>query len=203
MQVAKFTMRGTNYFVISHHDITKRKLAEEEALNLSRIDGLTNIPNRRYFDKFFSNEWKRCGRLKMPLTLAIIDIDHFKQFNDTYGHQHGDDCLRIIGATLKNFARRPSDICARYGGEEFVIVYGNTKIEDALIQLNKLIDAIKDLNIPNKKSLTKPFVTVSIGLDTMYPNKMNNEHELLKRADEQLYCAKNNGRNRICFRKNN
>lgn len=201
MRVTKFTMHGDQYFVISHLDITKRKLAEDEALKLSRIDGLVNIQNRRCFDEFLHNEWKRCARLAMPLTLAIIDIDYFKIFNDTYGHQEGDSCLKIIGETLQKFARRPSDICARYGGEEFAIVYGNTNLNDALSEFKNIINDINLLKIPNENSLIKPTVTVSIGVVTLYPSRNDSEQEILKQADQQLYCAKRNGRNQISFKK--
>jgi len=200
MRVTPFTVEGDHCFVISHQNITERKLAEEEVLNLSRIDGLTDIPNRRYFNEFLDSEWKRCRRLGMPISLAIVDLDHFKLLNDTYGHQAGDSCLKSIGQVLKSFATRPSDLCARYGGEEFAIVYGNTSLDKAQVLLSKLLDEILSLNIPNKKAPTLPILTASIGLSTMHPNKENNENDLIKEADELLYSAKNNGRNQVSFK---
>lgn len=197
MRVTPFVMQGSHYFVISHKNITERKLVEEEVAKLARLDGLTNISNRRYFNEFISEEWKRCQRLNMPISLAIIDLDYFKQLNDTYGHQEGDECLKSIGNLLKRFDRRPSDLCARYGGEEFAIVFGNTdknKAKALVYQLNKEIRA---LHIPNENSLTYPTLTASIGLATMIPNKETTEAELIKRADEALYTAKENGRNQI------
>jgi diguanylate cyclase (GGDEF)-like protein len=199
MLVTSFTIQGVNYFVISHQNITKRKLAEEKVLNLSRIDGLTDIPNRRYFNEFLNEEWKRCHRLGMPISLAIIDLDHFKLLNDTYGHQAGDECLKSVGRVLKRFGKRPCDICARYGGEEFAIVFGDTNLEQAKILVGKLLNEIRLLNIPNKKSPTLPTLTASIGLATMYPNKENNESELIKESDKSLYSAKENGRNQIYY----
>jgi diguanylate cyclase (GGDEF)-like protein len=197
MRVTVFQLKNTSFYVISHQNITERKLLEEEALSRSRMDGLTNIPNRRYFDEFLNSEWRRCERLNMPITLAIIDVDHFKLLNDTYGHQTGDECLKTIGDILKRFAKRPSDIFARYGGEEFALVFGNTTLENSLDIINKLLDTIRELEIPNEKSPTMPTVTVSIGLATMHPNRQINEKELIKTADMLLYSAKENGRNQV------
>lgn len=199
MRVTPFSIGGANCFVISHQNITERKLAEDKVLNLSRIDGLTNIPNRRYFDEFLDNEWKRCHRLCKPITLAIIDLDYFKLLNDTYGHQIGDECLKLVGRTLTEFVNRPSDLCARYGGEEFAIVYGDTNLDQAKILISKLLNEIRSLNIPNENSPTLPTLTASIGLATMYPNKENNEGELIRKSDELLYLAKENGRNKMYF----
>lgn len=197
MRVTPFEMQGLHYFVISHKNITERKLVEEEVTNLARLDGLTNIANRRYFNEFLNEEWKRCQRLGMPISLAIIDLDYFKLLNDTYGHQEGDECLKIIGKLLKSFVRRPSDICARYGGEEFAVVYGNTEQAKAKSLMYQLLKEISALAIPNKNSPTYPNLTASIGLVTMFPNKNITEAALIKRADEALYTAKENGRNQI------
>jgi diguanylate cyclase (GGDEF)-like protein/PAS domain S-box-containing protein len=199
MRVTPFILQNSKYFVISHQNITKRKIAEEKTLSLSRIDGLTNISNRRYFDDFLRNEWKRCARLKLPITLAIIDIDHFKSLNDTYGHQIGDDCLKIMGDLLKKYAKRPSDLCARYGGDEFAIVYGNNKLADSKIHFGYLIQDVRKLKIPNINSPTQSTVTVSIGIATMLPDNKNSETELIKAADKLLYHAKMNGRNQVSF----
>lgn len=199
MRVTPFSLKGENCIVISHQNITERKLAEEKVYNLSRIDGLTNIPNRRYFDEFLQSEWKRCHRLRMPISLAIIDIDYFKILNDTYGHQAGDECLKAIGKVLKKFGKRPNDLIARYGGEEFAIIYGGVDLQQAQRLINQLFDKVQLLNIPNKKSLVHPILTVSIGLATMYPNKENKESDLIKSADILLYSAKERGRNQIAF----
>jgi len=198
MRVTAFTRQGTHYYVISHHNITKRKLAEERALELSQTDGLTNIPNRRYFDQFLTHEWKRCQRLKMPLSLALIDIDHFKMLNDTYGHHQGDSCLKTLAGTITKFARRPGDGCARFGGEEFTMIFGNTSADEAMGQLDKMKQALCDLKIPNIKSPVAPYLTVSIGLATTYPDQDGTKKDLIKRADRQLYRAKEGGRNQIC-----
>lgn len=197
MRVTPFTMQGLHYFVISHKNITERKLIEEEVASLARLDGLTNISNRRYFNGFLSEEWRRCQRLDMPISLAIIDLDYFKQLNDTYGHQEGDECLKAIGKLLRKFDRRPSDISARYGGEEFAIVFGNTDKDQAKALVYQLLKDIRALNIPNENSPTSSTLTASIGLATMRPSKESNEAELIKRADDALYTAKENGRNQV------
>jgi diguanylate cyclase (GGDEF)-like protein/PAS domain S-box-containing protein len=197
MKVTPFQLEDVLYCAISHQNITERKLAEEQVLNLSRVDGLTRIPNRRYLDEFLEAEWKRCSRLNLPIAIAVMDIDHFKLLNDHYGHQAGDDCLAAVGAVLNKIGKRPGDIFARFGGEEFLLVFGNTTTEQSLVPINGIVDAIRELEIPNEESPTKPIVTVSIGLAMMYPNTQSNEKELIKAADKLLYSAKTQGRNRV------
>lgn len=197
MRLTSLQVQGERYFVISHQNITERKLAEEEVLALSRIDGLTEIPNRRRFDEFLDSEWRRCMRLDMPVTLALIDVDHFKLLNDTYGHQAGDECLRKIGGVLKRYAKRPGDICARYGGEEFAILHGNTPLEHSLRLFDDLLNAIRDLKIPNERASPLPFLTASIGVATMTPKRNDQPDRLIKLADTRLYTAKKAGRNQL------
>jgi diguanylate cyclase (GGDEF)-like protein len=197
MHVTPFQVAGKNYYVISHQNITKRKLAEEEVGNAANIDGLTNIPNRRTFDEFLHQEWRRCLRLRKPISLAMVDIDYFKMLNDTYGHQSGDECLVKVGALLKEFVNRPGDICARYGGEEFVLVWGDTPLEQAKKLSNEIKSGIVDLNIPNKESSTESYLTASIGLGEMIPDRESGVSELISMADRMLYKAKRNGRNRV------
>lgn len=202
MRVTPFTLEGIPYFVISHQNITERKIAEEKVLAVSRLDGLTGIANRRSFDKFLLDEWQRCARLKMPISLAMVDLDHFKLLNDAYGHQVGDECLRKVSRLLRKCARRPSDLCGRYGGEEFGIIFGNTGAEAALKIINKLLEAVRGLGIPHKYSPTHSLVTVSIGLTTMYPDADDSPDILVRSADELLYQAKKNGRNQIVHSNN-
>lgn len=166
-------------------------------LNLARIDGLTDIPDRRCFDEFLSNEWKRCARAKVPLSLVLIDLDYFKLLNDTYGHQAGDDGLIRVASILKDFARRPADLCARYGGEEFAIIWPETAHKQAIHFAEKLLKLISDLNIPNEKSPTKAILTVSVGLATLFPDKNSDQSSIIAEADKLLYKAKNNGRDCI------
>lgn len=199
MRVTPFTTQGSDCFVISHQNITERKLAEEKVLQASRIDGLTGIPNRGYFNEFLHQEWRRCLRLSVPISLALLDLDHFKALNDTYGHQVGDQCLTSIGTILKKYSKRPSDICARYGGEEFVLVYGSTNQQQATILTNALFNEIRALNIPNQNAPTFPTLTLSVGLATTVPTRKDSESDLIKLADNLLYVAKGNGRDQIAY----
>lgn len=197
MRVSPFQHNNNNFFVISHQNITERKLAEDEVLKLSRIDELTDIANRRYFNEFIANEWQRCSRQGTPVSLALIDLDHFKLLNDCYGHQAGDACLKAVGQVLKRIARRPGDLCARYGGEEFVVVCSDTSLEQAQPLLAQLVDEIRSLNIPNELSPVLPTLTASIGLSSVQPNHNNTKCELIGKADKLLFAAKSNGRNQI------
>ena len=197
MRVTSFKTAGKNCFVISHQNISERKLAEEKVRNISRKDGLTNIPNRQTYDEFLHAEWRRCSRLRKPISLAIIDLDHFKLLNDTYGHQYGDECLIKVGRLLKELANRPSDICARYGGEEFAFVWGDTPLEQAEKLSNRLLRKIVDLNIQNENSPTEKYLTASIGLASIVPSRGSQERELFSKADQMLYRAKERGRNRV------
>lgn len=197
MRVTPFHLNGADYFVISHQNITERKLAEEEARNIAKIDGLTCIPNRRSFDEFLHEEWRRCLRLKKPICLAMIDIDYFKLLNDTYGHQRGDECLVRVGSLLKKYAKRPGDICARYGGEEFSLVWGDTGLTEAMQLSKKLLEDIAELGMPNVNSPVEKHVTVSIGLAEMVPGIEMDECEIIARSDSALYKAKEGGRNMV------
>ena len=201
MRVSACEVQQNTFYVISHQNITERKLAENEVFNLSRLDGLTNIPNRRYFNEFIENEWKRSCRLHLPLSLAMVDLDHFKYINDDYGHQSGDECLKQVANVLKHFTKRASDLCARYGGEEFVLVFGNMQLEQAELLVHKLLKDISDLKIENKRSPTKSVLTASAGLVTLYPNKKINISDCIKEADNALYLAKKSGRNQLSIKK--
>ena len=197
MRVTPFELDTEQYFVVSHQNITERKLAEEKIKNLARIDGLTNIANRRTFDEFLNSEYRRCARLRKPLSLAIIDIDHFKLLNDTYGHQAGDEALKRVASVLEMFANRPGDLCSRYGGEEFAMVWSDTSLGQSCMFANKILEELDHLEIPNKNSPTSKNLTVSIGLSTIVPSQDDTEVIILKIADNLLYEAKERGRNRI------
>jgi len=199
MKVTPFQLDGLDYCTISHQNVTDRKCAEEQVLNLSRIDGLTKLPNRRYFDDFLETEWKRCVRSNLPITIAILDIDYFKLLNDHYGHQAGDECLIKVGIVLNELGKRPGELFARYGGEEFSLIFGNTTAEQSLVVINRIVEAISQLKIPNEKSPIKSTLTVSVGLAMAYPNKHMHTKELIGSADKQLYLAKNSGRDRVAF----
>ncbi len=186
-----------NFFVISHYNITERKLAEEAVLNLARMDGLTGIANRRYYDTFLHEEWQRCARLNLPLSLALMDIDHFKLLNDTLGHPTGDHYLIEVAHILSRYTKRPGDLCARYGGEEFSLILSGTALNDAYATLTAIQEDIRALQLPNPQAPTAPTLTTSIGLVTVYPSKDSCETSLLYQADQLLYQAKHKGRNRI------
>ncbi|MGR9074295.1 MAG: diguanylate cyclase [Gammaproteobacteria bacterium] len=199
MSMTPLQSENLPFYVITHNNITERKAAEDEAINLSRIDGLTNIPNRRRFDEFLNNEWRRCARLKLPVSLAFIDIDHFKLLNDNYGHHAGDECLIKVASLLNALLKRPCDLCARFGGDEFSLVFGETTLEHSLRLIDKLLHDLRELRIPNESAPTGPIVTVSIGAAAIYPDAHNHERDLIKAADNQLYLAKVGGRNRVAF----
>nr|WP_315484419.1 sensor domain-containing diguanylate cyclase [uncultured Undibacterium sp.] len=198
MMTAKpMLFQSETFFLVTHHDVTARKMAEEAIEALSRIDGLTKIANRRTFDEFFDGEWSRCARQQLPITLAMIDVDYFKLVNDKYGHHIGDECLVKIAAALDSLKKRPGDLCARYGGEEFIYVFGNTSSENALVVIDKLISAVHALGIPNLDSPIGPIVTVSAGLATIIPKIGANKEALIESADLLLYEAKRRGRNQV------
>jgi diguanylate cyclase (GGDEF)-like protein len=197
MDVTPFIVKGYRYFIISHQDITQRKLAEEQVENAAKRDGLTGIFNRRSFDEFLNSEWRRCLRLKKPISVAMVDIDHFKALNDTYGHPKGDECLVKVAGILDTYAKRPGDLCARYGGEEFIMIWGDTPLEKAKNLVEKIRQSVADLNIPNKNAPGEKTLTISIGLTTVTPAKKSAEKDILEKADKLLYKAKENGRNRI------
>lgn len=171
--------------------------ANEALKTLANSDGLTKIGNRRRFESFLSDEWHRAVRFRTEISLVLIDIDHFKQYNDTYGHQAGDECLQKVAESLAETIKRPTDLVARFGGEEFAIILGGTDAAGALTITEQGIDNIKQLNIPHDGSETGSTLTVSAGIATMMPKLDSSETDLIKAADRALYCAKKNGRNRI------
>jgi len=176
------------------------KLEESNKLlqKISTEDGLTLIPNRRFFDNFLHNEWKRATRNKYPISLVMIDIDFFKSYNDTYGHQLGDECLKKVAKAIKGALNRPTDIVSRYGGEEFVVVLPDTEERGALKISEEIRNKIEMLEIKHSGNKVSSYVTASLGVETMIPNeKLKDLKLLIERADKALYEAKNQGRNRI------
>ncbi len=163
---------------------------------LAFADGLTGIANRRYFDERLDSEWRRCGRSGAPLALLLIDVDHFKRYNDEYGHPAGDDCLRRIATTLAATLSRPYDLMARFGGEEFVCLLPETAGDGALALAQKLEGAVRALALEHRGSDTAPVVTVSIGVAAMLPQRENDPALLVGQADAALYRAKQLGRGR-------
>jgi diguanylate cyclase (GGDEF)-like protein len=165
--------------------------------SLSSSDGLTGIANRRRFDELLDQEWTRARRSHNPLSLTIMDIDHFKAFNDHYGHLAGDDCLRKVAGCLAESVRRPADLVARYGGEEFACLLPDTHAEGAVCVANHIREKVNAMKIPHSASPVADHVTLSMGVSTMIPVIGQSFFDLIRRADELMYEAKNNGRNSI------
>ncbi|MDT3735456.1 MAG: diguanylate cyclase [Denitratisoma sp.] len=176
--------------------VLTRKLdsANRELTRLSAVDGLTGIANRRQFDEALLREWRRCLREREPLSLLMVDVDYFKQYNDGYGHQAGDECLKVVAGTLRNKLRRPADIVARYGGEEFAAVLPDTASEGAILVAEAMNSAILKLGIPHEGSAFGT-LTVSVGVATLVPVQVEGLPRLLSAADWALYEAKREGRN--------
>jgi len=164
--------------------------------HLARIDGLTEIPNRRAFDSQLEKEWQRAKREKKCLTLALLDIDYFKQYNDLYGHPAGDQCLKQLAFCLTKFFQRGSDFVARYGGEEFGVLLYDTELEKSIELLNNSLMYFIDQKIPHLGSEVKKVVSFSAGLCTAFPEKDQFTH-FVESADQMLYQAKEQGRARV------
>jgi len=171
--------------------------AEEGAK--ARIDGLTQIANRRRFDECLSHEWARHRRAQQPISVLICDVDHFKLFNDTYGHQAGDDCLRAVANAMSQCVRRNGDMVARYGGEEFAMVLPETDLQGAVQVANRVRSALELAALPHAASPVCGTVTLSIGVACRIPEPRGaaDPQELVEEADRFLYLAKHHGRNRV------
>lgn len=170
--------------------------ANKELQRLSTTDGLTGIANRRMFDELSIREWRRCERMKRPLSLIMVDVDHFKLFNDKYGHQAGDECLRAVAAQVARVAPRGTDLAARYGGEEFALILGETDADGAKWIANRLCQQVAELNIPHYATESR-HVTVSCGVVSVLPEKHMSFDVMLKSADYALYQAKAGGRDQF------
>ena len=177
------------------------ELANQLLYKQTISDGLTQIANRRHFDSYLSQEWKRALREKQSIALLICDIDYFKPYNDTYGHQCGDECLKQVAQTIEKVTKRPADLVARYGGEEFGVILPNTQIAGAIQLSEDICQAIRDLKIPHAKSLIANYVTLSIGISCMMPTAEYNMTKFIEIADKALYQAKNQGRNQFVILK--
>lgn len=178
-------------------DITERKAAEEELASLARTDGLTGLANRRCFDEVLTKEWRRAMRDRTPLSLLLLDIDHFKFFNDAFGHPAGDACLRRVAHEVQTAVRRPADLAARYGGEEIALLLPNTVGSGAIAVAEQVRAAIESLGIAHSGLGGIDRVTVSVGVATAIPSPDVGEESLLAAADAALYRAKRGGRNRV------
>ncbi|QBG35659.1 sensor domain-containing diguanylate cyclase [Litorilituus sediminis] len=190
------------------HDITHLKetegnlrFANNQLSKIACTDGLTNIPNRRAFDKHLNQQWNFCKREQVPLALLLIDVDFFKEYNDHYGHIYGDRCLKDLGKLLSNggYANRPNDFSARFGGEEFAVILSATNLQYAYEIAENIRNDVFNLCLAHEASkvtqLSQKNITVSIGVAAVTPKEKNDELTLLHLADTALYQAKAQGRN--------
>ena len=196
-------------FAITVRDITKRKQTEldlqkindqlQEANHklelLSNLDGLTQIPNRRCFNSYLLLHWQYHQREQKPIALILIDIDYFKFYNDSYGHQSGDNCLIRVAEVIARIPQRGIDLVARYGGEEFAVILPNTNSAGALVVAESIRNAITILNIPHQSSTVSDRITLSLGITSLIPSSDQNPEILINSADKALYTAKKQGRN--------
>lgn len=164
---------------------------------LARTDPLTGLANRREFDEALYREWHRALRYESPISLLLLDVDYFKQYNDTLGHAAGDECLKVLAAVFQSVCKRATDICARIGGEEFVVLLPDTYAEEAQSIGQALLTSVREADIAHPDSSVSDTITVSAGLVTAIPREAN--ANILQLADEALYRAKHRGRNRLEF----
>lgn len=164
---------------------------------LANSDGLTGLSNRRFFDEYMDREWRICRRQKTHIGIIMIDVDCFKAFNDLYGHLAGDECLKGVAQAIAGNLRRTSDLAARYGGEEFAAVVPHTDLNGAVSLAERIVEAVRKLEIPHENGVSCKLVTVSCGVSSMIPEGDFCHEGLIKKADEALYMAKENGRNRV------
>jgi diguanylate cyclase (GGDEF)-like protein/PAS domain S-box-containing protein len=190
---------GVRGFYMLVSDVTDFKETENELKRLAATDSLTGLPNRRAFDDMLAREWRRAGRTGLPLAMIMVDLDHFKDYNDFYGHPAGDECLKTVAGLLRSNARRPMDFVARIGGEEFVLLLPDTGADGACHVAELLCNAVRDARINHQKSPLSSFVTASFGVTAVVPDRGAAAATLMAAADEALYEAKNAGRDRaVC-----
>lgn len=178
------------------HQYQELVTANQELQKLALSDGLTSLANRRRFDEHLIDEWQRLTRDQQPLSLILCDLDHFKRYNDTFGHPAGDRCLIRVARALLHGPQRPADLVARYGGEEFAIILPNTDTQGAWRIAQKIHNSIRDLKIAHAPSNEEAYVTVTMGISTVVPGFDSTAQMLVKAADLALYHAKQHGRNR-------
>jgi diguanylate cyclase (GGDEF)-like protein len=158
---------------------------------------LTGLNNRRHFDEVLAQEWARAVRQRSMLSVVLIDVDHFKHYNDHYGHMAGDDCLRRIATTIRSQVKRPADLAARYGGEEFACILPETGHDGALQFARCMGDAIRAMGMPHATAAHSDVVTISLGVCSGHGVAGYSQESMLERADAQLYAAKAQGRDRV------
>lgn len=185
--------------IMEHGDVLdvqwRHKL--HEVNQLAAFDSLTQVANRRRFDEYLAQQWQQMARSCLPLSLILCDIDHFKSYNDTYGHLAGDKCLRQVAQSLNQALGRSDDLLARFGGEEFVAVLPHTSLDGALLVAERLRLTVQQLQIPHIRSTADTVLTVSLGVACVMPSYDEPSMRLLEAADRSLYLAKQQGKNRV------
>jgi diguanylate cyclase (GGDEF)-like protein len=194
-----FVSKPFNPNTIKHrvHAHSTLKLQADLLRKMVFVDGLTGVANRRYFDEALALEWSHCQREGAMLSVAMIDVDYFKHFNDAYGHQAGDDCLRRVAGAINVSLQRATDLAARYGGEEFACVFPRTDMIGAIGICKKIEAAVRALAVPHQDSDAAAVVTVSIGVASAKPGEGGTASDLVSQADAALYVAKQGGRARV------
>ena len=195
--VQRVSLNGHDYFVLVLRDATERKRMEAEMQRLVLLDALTGVHNRRAFDERFAQEFARAARGHGSLGLLMIDIDHFKAYNDHYGHPAGDKCLRQVSQALAATLKRPSDFLARYGGEEFAVLLPDSTVAEAQKVGEMLIERVRQLELPHGGSSTAPHVSISIGACAATPPVRGLQEQFMTETDGLLYRAKATGRDRV------
>jgi two-component system cell cycle response regulator len=188
---------GEPLFIGLLHDITHHKRSETALQHAAMVDQLTQIANRRRFDSLLEQEWHRALRSGQPLSLIVLDVDHFKLYNDTLGHAAGDLCLQRVAAALQSRALRSTDLAARYGGEEFVLLFAETAPDTAASLAEAIRAQIEALELPHPCSSTSQWLTVSIGVASIVPTQFDRIEQFFVAADRMMYAAKKAGRNRV------
>ena len=189
------SINGLLQRIIGHEELLFA--ANNKLLEQSLTDSLTGLSNRRNFDEYMEKEWVRLQRSELPLSIIMGDVDYFKKYNDAYGHQQGDVCLQTLATALTNVVKRPTDLVSRYGGEEFVVVLPETDAEGALHVAGKICREVRGLKMEHAVSAVCPWVTISVGVATIIPHGQANSDYVVRMADEALYLAKEQGRNRV------
>ncbi|ASC69601.1 diguanylate cyclase response regulator [Halomicronema hongdechloris C2206] len=171
--------------------------ANQELHRLVLLDGLTQVANRRQFDRYLRQEWQRLSREQTPLAIILADVDCFKAYNDTYGHQAGDLCLQTVAEAFSLAATRPADLVARYGGEEFAVILPNTSAPGALRVAEKIQNTLRAFQMPHAQSSVSDYLTLSLGIASLIPSLRSTPEQAIAAADQALYQAKGEGRDRI------
>jgi two-component system cell cycle response regulator len=197
LSVTPMQTGGEQVFIGLLHDISHRKQYESTLERAALVDPLTRIANRRHFDNFFEQEWQRAIRSAEPLSLLVLDVDHFKLYNDSLGHAAGDAALRQVAAVLAAHAMRPTDLAARHGGEEFVVLFGETAADAAHTLAESIRARIEALAMANPRAPGGGSITASIGVATMVPNQLDDLANFFVAADKAMYAAKEAGRNTV------